>query len=68
MKANEGLCPQTGLVRDYDAEAARSAKRSQAIRLASESLARDAISRICAQHELESDEFSTREEKAAALL
>jgi hypothetical protein len=38
--------------------------RSEAIRLASESLRRAEISRVCARYELETDEAGTREDKA----
>ena len=42
--------------------------RSEAIKLASESLRRAEISRVCAQHGLETDEAGTREEKAQRIL
>ena len=43
-------------------------RRSEAIRLAAEAHRRNDIERTCARHELESDEFMSREEKAAAII
>ena len=53
-----------GIMRDLDAEQAAYRKREQAIHAAAIGLRDNEMARICAQHELESDEFLTREQKA----
>jgi hypothetical protein len=63
MKTN--VC---GIMRDLEAEAIAYKRRSDAIRLAAQALRRDEISHICAQHELESDEFFTAEQKAIRII
>lgn len=57
-----------GIMRDLDAEAKAYAHRSQQIRLAGEYHKRAEIARVCAQYELESDEFYTAEQKALRIL
>ena len=57
-----------GIMRDLDAEDVAYAARTKAIRLASESHARNELARICAEYELEPDECSTAGEKAQAIL
>ena len=57
-----------GIMRDLDAEQAAYRKREDCIRLASASLRRAEISRICARYELEPDEFYTAEQKASRYL
>lgn len=53
-------CQQEGLIRDR--------QRMAAVRDVCQSYRRMAIDRLCSRFELESDEFSTAEEKAIALL
>jgi len=62
------VCPQSGLVRDADAEREEYEHRCKQVALASESLRMAEIYRVCARYELESDEFMTREEKALAII
>lgn len=58
------ICPQTGLIRDYAAEAAKYDARCRAIALACDALRHAEIGRKCAQLEAEADEFQSAEQKA----
>ena len=57
-----------GIMRDLDAEQAAYRKREDIIHAAVVALRAHEIARICAIHELESDEFLTREQKALRYL
>ena len=57
-----------GIMRDLDAECAAWNKRHAIYALASRNQRQNEIARICAMHELESDEFMTREQKAIQYL
>lgn len=57
-----------GIMRDLDAEQRKWHHRQKQISLAAQSLYAQSIARTCARHELESDEFMTREEKAVAII
>ncbi len=61
-------CAQTGLERDFAAERKRELARVDAIKRAAQGLRAHEIARICARHELESDEFSTAKQKAERIL
>jgi hypothetical protein len=49
------LCPQTGMVRDYDAEERAYRKRCDAINAAAHGARENHIARVCTRFELESD-------------
>ena len=57
-----------GIMRDLEAEAKAYAHKTKQIILASKALRQDHIYRVCARLELESDEFYSREQKAARLI
>ena len=57
-----------GVLRDLNAEQHAYKKREQQVHLASQALRAHEIARICTRHELESDEFYTREQKAIRYL
>ena len=57
-------CPQSGVVRNLTKERAHEQHRSKQIKLAAHGARQHEIARICARHELESDEFYTAEQKA----
>ena len=57
-----------GIMRDLEAEAKAYANRTEQIILASKALRQAHIARTCARFELESDEFTTREQKAILLI
>lgn len=61
-------CPQTGQPRNYAAERAEYDRRCNAIAGAAAGARAHHIGRVCARFELESDEFSTAEDKAADLI
>ena len=61
-------CPQTGLVRDWIAEQTQYNQQEQAIKKAGRAIRRAAIDRVYGRFELESDEFQTADQKAAAIL
>ena len=60
-----GMTMVHGIMRDLDAERKSYEFRSKQVRLAAESLRLGEIDRVCGRYELESDEFYTREQKAA---
>ena len=60
-------CAQTGLKRDANKERTTYENRTKTICLSSERGKQAAIDRVCARHELESDEFQTAEQKAIGL-
>ena len=55
-------------MRDFEAERIAYAKRTTALVNAGLSVKADKIARICQRHELESDEFYAREQKALRFL
>lgn len=55
-------------MRDFEAERIAYAKRTHALVNAGRAIKADKIARICQRHELESDEFYTREQKALRFL
>ena len=57
-----------GIMRDLEAEQIAYRKREDAIHAAVKGGRAHAIARICAQHEIESDEFFTAEQKALRYL
>jgi len=61
-------CAQTGLIRDEIADRARERAKAETVRKAARGARQNAIARICARYELESDEFLTAEQKAARYL
>ena len=61
-------CAQTGLQRNHTKEKADETRKTKAIAEAAHGARQHAIARICARHELESDEFFTAEEKALRYL
>jgi len=60
-----GMTMVCGIMRDLDAEMLREMEKSEALRRCVSSAKAWDIARICARYELESDEFYTREQKAA---
>ena len=57
-------CVQSGVIRNLTKERASEQHRSEQISLAAHGARQHEIARICARHELESDEFYTAEQKA----
>ena len=61
-------CAQTGQMRDLDAERVTYDHKWAEVYKAAENQRLATIARLCAQHELESDEFQTAEQKAQRYL
>ena len=61
-------CPQSGLMRDFDAECKAYEHRAEQIRLASIGARNNQIARVCTRFELESDEFFSARDKALDII